>query len=225
MVDIHSHILPQLDDGSSSLEETLQLMGMLKEQGVETIVATPHFYAHMDNLDAFLACRQEAYNQIPQGEDLPPVILGAEVAYFNGMSQVQEITKLQLGDTGLLLVEMPFSPWSERIVQDVCALTAQTGLVPVLAHVNRYRSQLGRYGKRLLEQGVLFQCNADAFTEFWSRRWALKQISQGKIHFLGSDCHNLTNRPPLLDFAKQTILNKLGQNALDTITTMENYFQ
>ena len=226
MIDIHSHILPELDDGSQSLEESLGLLETLKSQGVEKVVATPHFYPHMDNLDGFLACREESFARLPEREDLPQVILGAEVAYFNGISQTQEMKKLQIGDTGLLLVEMPFSPWTDYMVQDVCAIAAQTGLLPVLAHVNRYRSfgQLGRFGKTLLEQGVLFQCNADAFFTAFSRSWSLKGIEKGRLHFLGSDCHNLTLRPPLLEQAVAIIKEKLGEDALQAIAQREKSF-
>ena len=55
MVDFHTHILPQMDDGSQSVEQTLQMLSFLADQGVKTVVATPHFYAHRDQPDAFLA--------------------------------------------------------------------------------------------------------------------------------------------------------------------------
>lgn len=224
MIDVHSHILPQMDDGSASVEETLTLLSMLKSQGAEKVVATPHFYAHKDNLEPFLQRRGEAFAQIPQREDLPQVLLGAEVAYFNGISQSEAMGKLQLGDTGLLLIEMPFTPWTAYMVRDVCDIFVQRGLVPVIAHVNRYSSQLRQFGQTLLSQGVLFQCNADAFSSFWGRRWALKQIAQGNIHFLGSDCHNLTTRPPLLATARQWIEKKLGQETLAGIARMEKEY-
>lgn len=224
MIDVHSHILPQMDDGSASVEETLTLLSMLKSQGAEKVVATPHFYAHKDNLEPFLQRRAETFAQIPQREDLPQVLLGAEVAYFNGISQVEAIDQLHLGDTKLLLIEMPFTPWTAYMVRDVCDISVQRGLVPVIAHANRYPSQLKQFAQTLLSQGVLFQCNADAFSSFWNRRWALKQIAEGNIHFLGSDCHNLTTRPPLLTTAKQWIEKKLGQEALAGIARMEKEY-
>ncbi len=224
MIDVHSHILPQLDDGSQSVEETLGLLEQLKQQGVTKVAATPHFYTHKDNLEAFLQCRAQSVAKLPQREDLPQVIVGAEVTYFNGISQSDEMKKLQIGDTGLLLIEMPFTNWTEYMVQDVCAVAGQLGLQPVLAHVNRYRGQMNRFADTLLEQGVLFQCNADAFFSFFSRRWTLKQFAQGNIHFLGSDCHNLTTRPPMLGAAVKIVTEKLGEDILQSIAQREKAF-
>ena len=217
MIDVHSHILPQIDDGSQSMEETLGMLEQLKQQGVTKVVATPHFYAHKDNLDAFLACRAQSVAKLPQRADLPQVIVGAEVAYFSGIGQSLEMKKLQIGDTGLLLIEMPFTNWTACMVQDICAVSDQLGLQPVLAHVNRYRGQMNRFADILLEQGVLFQCNAEALFSFFSRRWTLKQFTRGSIHFLGSDCHNLATRPPMLADAVKIIKEELGEDVLQSI--------
>lgn len=226
MVDIHSHILPQMDDGSASVEETVALLRMLKEQGAETVVATPHFYAWKDTLESFLARRQESVSKLPQDRDLPKVCIGAEVAYFDAMSHSQELEKLQIGQTGLLLIEMPFTSWTDRMVQEICALPFQVGLQPVLAHVNRYqgRNQMKKYGKILLENGVYFQCNADVFTQKSGCRWALKQLKLGNLHFLGSDCHNLTDRPPLLAQAKERIVKKLSDAPLNRMALLEKKY-
>ena len=226
MVDLHSHILPQVDDGSRSVEETMQMLSLLASQGVETVVATPHFYAWKDTLEAFLSRRQKAYAQLPQDDSLPKVCLGAEVTYFNGISRSTEIAQLQLGQTKLLLIEMPFDHWNDKMVQEICDIPAQIGLQPVLAHVDRYRhrNQMRKYAQRLLSSGVYFQCNADAFTQGAKSRWALKQIALGNIHFLGSDCHNLTDRPPLLQEATEKIRKKLSGDALDRITLLEKQY-
>lgn len=226
MVDLHSHILPQVDDGSRSVEETMQMLSLLASQGVETVVATPHFYAWKDTMEAFLSRRQTAYSQLPEDNALPKICLGAEVTYFAGISRSEELKKLQLGQTKLLLIEMPFDDWTDRMVAEICDLPIQTGLQPVLAHVDRYRhrSQMGKYSQVLLSHNVYFQCNADAFSRGAKSHWALKQIALGNIHFLGSDCHNLTHRPPLLADATEKIRKKLSEEALDRITLLEKQY-
>lgn len=229
MVDIHTHILPQMDDGSSSVEETLQMLQQLRQQGVKTVVATPHFYPRSDNPKAFLARRTASVALLPAMEEaLPQILLGAEVGYFTGMSRSEELQDLQLGQTGLLLIEMPFDNWTDRIVQEVCEIPAKRGLQPVIAHVNRYRNkgQLGKYGQFLLREGILFQCNADAFDKLFSRNWTLKALRKGQIHFLGSDCHNCTARPPKIAAARRTILKKAGKAPLEQIARIEaEYFK
>lgn len=221
MIDLHSHILPGMDDGSKDGEMSRQLLTLLQQQGVETVVATPHFYATQDTPENFLRRRAEAVSQMGSAPaDAPRILLGAEIAYFDGLSGSEVPEKLQIGDTGLVLVEMPFAPWTQRIIREVCQIPVMTGLIPVLAHVDRYRrpDQLPKFCDELLENGNLFQCNAEAFLPRWDRRWALQMLRQGKIHFLGSDAHNLTTRAAKLDQAAKVIVQKLGADTLEGLT-------
>lgn len=218
MVDLHSHILPGIDDGSRDLTMTKAMLEQMYRQGVLAVAATPHFYANRDLPEAFLRRRGAAVAQVAglQGA-LPKIIVGAEVAYFDGISRSGILHKLQLGDSGLVLIEMPFCPWSGRMIREVCQIRSETGLTPVLAHIDRYRRQLRACMPTLQDSGVLFQCNAEAFLSVWQRRWALRLLEQGYIHFLGTDAHNLTSRPPRLAEAYQVICNRLGQDALDLL--------
>ena len=221
MIDLHSHILPGVDDGSPDISTTEKMLAEMKRQGVQTVVATPHFYPSKDQPDAFLTHRNHAMQALeglmPDG---PRVIAGAEVAYFNGISRSMIPEQLHIENTKLLLVEMPFTPWTERIIMDICDFQAQTGITPVLAHVNRYlqKGQLLSYQEALLGSGVLFQCNAEAFLTRRSRNWALRELPMGNIHFLGSDTHNLTTRAPNLEQAVQVICRKLGNEPLEQLT-------
>lgn len=215
MLDLHTHILPQMDDGSQSPEETEKLLEMLCSQGVTELAATPHFYANRESLDAFLLRREECIKRMHPQTRLP-IHFGAEVAYFPGMQNCDALTKLQIGSSGLLLVEMPFRSWTDRMVEDICTIPVHLGLIPVLAHVDRYQGlgQFTKYRHRLAENEVLFQCNAEAFERGFSCRWALKQIKDGFIDFLGSDCHNLTTRPPQIAHAIGVIKKKAGAATL-----------
>ncbi len=219
LIDLHTHILPQMDDGSQSPEETEKLLEMLCSQGVTELAATPHFYANRESLDAFLLRREECIQRMHPQTRLP-IHFGAEVAYFPGMQNCDALTKLQIGSSGLLLVEMPFRSWTDRMVEDICTIPVHLGLIPVLAHVDRYQGlgQFTKYRHRLAENEVLFQCNAEAFERGFSCRWALKQMREGFIDFLGSDCHNLTSRAPKLKLATDVIEKKLGGDLLHHFT-------
>lgn len=218
MIDLHSHILPKMDDGSKSTEETEKLLQMLKAQGVTELAATPHFYADREHPGDFLRRREESLSLMPKTDI--PILVGAEVAYFPGMQNCEDLISLQIGSTRLLLVEMPFRTWTDRMAADICAIPAQLGLTPVLAHVDRYRGsgQFPKYCQQLLENDVLFQCNADAFEKVLSRSWALKQLRHSMIHFLGSDSHNLTTRAPKLELAANSIRKKLGTEFFSDFT-------
>jgi len=221
MIDIHSHILPNLDDGSKSVEMSLEMLRRGAAQGVQTVVATPHFYPTRNNPEKFCEDRQNArerLGQLPEG--LPQVLLGAEVAYFDGISRSEELEGLCLGGTRLLLVEMPMTAWNDHMITELENISGNLGLQPVLAHVDRYlhRSQLPRYLDYLLSVDVLAQANAEAFLEFSKRGKMLRLLKNGCLDFLGSDAHNRTTRPPNLAEAARVIEKKLGKEALADLT-------
>jgi len=219
MIDMHSHILPQIDDGSKSVQMSVEMLARLKEQSVDTVVATPHFLASKNSPEDFLRNRQEACDRLGSvAADGPQILLGAEVAYFDGIGRCNELERLCLGDSRLILVEMPCGQWTQRMVREVCDIPVQLGLQPVLAHVDRYRKSFTQYYGQLSREGVLFQFNADVFNSFWSRHWALKLLRMGGLHFLGSDCHNLDKRPPNMDRAYRVIAKQLGEGILEDIT-------
>lgn len=220
MIDIHSHILPKIDDGCSTPEQTNEVLDLMYRQGITTVGATPHFYANWETPAHFLERREEAIDRmIPSENPQPKIILGAEVAYFSGIGICEDLIPLQLGNTKLLLVEMPFADWSDRMIEEICDMPQNLGLIPVLAHVNRYRGkrQFTKHQLKLAKAGVLFQCNGDIFLERFKRNWALKQLKDGFVDFLGSDCHNMDSRPFNLDAAAQVITKRLGARILEEL--------
>ena len=220
MVDFHTHILPAVDDGSKHIEQSLQMLECQQAQGVRRVVLTPHFYPDIDRLDAFLERRQQAYDQLQQaGKDrgqFPELILGAEVAYYRGISQSDVLKELTIGSTDYLLVEMPAGVWTDSMYQELKNIYRQHGIVPIIAHLDRYLSMFHTKGilKQLADLPVLVQANARFFIEKRTRRTALKLLAQGSIDLLGSDCHNLDSRPPCLKEAYDVILANLGEDAL-----------
>ncbi|MBD5133150.1 MAG: capsular polysaccharide biosynthesis protein [Clostridiales bacterium] len=200
MIDIHSHILPGLDDGSRSVEESLAMLKASAAQGVGCIAATPHFYAEENSPEKFLERRAASEERLRGAwqPGLPELKLGAEVCFFEGISQCEGLDSLKLEGTDLLLLEMPFAHWSQRTLQEVRAVQAQ-GITVVLAHIERYLHwQDEETWEALLDWGVLNQCNASFFLHWKTRRKALHMLRGGRIHLLGSDCHNMDARPPQL---------------------------
>ena len=219
MIDFHSHILPQIDDGSKSVEQTRQMLKLAADQGVRYMVATPHFYGDRMMPLEFLEKRQRAFDRVMDERIEPALGLGAEVYYFDNMSRSDDMQKLQINDTGLILVEMPFGEWTDRMVTDVCHLQDRLGLTPVLAHIERYRNrdQFPRYRDWLLSEGVLMQVNAGSFGLIRTGFWLRQQLKKGCVHFLGSDCHNLTTRPPNMETAARGIEKRFGKEILQDI--------
>lgn len=221
MIDFHSHILPGVDDGSASVEESLKMLSMLAEQGVDTVVATPHFYPGRMTAEDFLRNRDAAYKKLCESDltGLPRVILGAEVKYYDSIRRMQELELLCAGDSGVLLLEMPFEKWSEMTLKEVATLSRSGRVTVVLAHIERYLPfQPHSAWERLFESGVLTQVNASFFTRRFTRRKALNMLGTGMINVIGSDCHNTTTRQPLIGKAAEIIADRYGPRCLDHIS-------
>jgi protein-tyrosine phosphatase len=220
IVDFHSHVLPGIDDGSKSVEESLSMLRMEMSQGIHHVVATPHFYARYDDPEKFLTRREEAVNKLlsaMEGEPLMPRLsVGAEVYYFQGISDCDILHQLTIDKKKYILVEMPHVPWTDRMYRELQDIHYKLGLIPIIAHVDRYMKPFQTFGipERLAELPVLVQANADFFLRPMTRGLALRLLRDGAIHLLGSDCHNLTTRVPNLDRAMQIIQKRLGPEAL-----------
>ena len=218
MIDFHSHILPGIDDGSKSAEMSVEMIRALREQGVDTICATSHFYATQRTPQRFLQRRQEAFERLRPllPDDAPRILLGAEVLYFPGISHMEELPELCLEGTDLLLLEMPFETWSGYMVREVNELARTGRFTVLLAHIERYYfQQEASVWSNLLNNGVLMQSNADFFLPFGTRRKAIRLMREGMIHLLGSDCHNTTSRAPHMAEAAARIRRHLGEDYLE----------
>lgn len=220
IIDFHSHILPGIDDGSRNPEMSRDMLRQSARQGVAVMAATPHFYGDRDTIGRFLKRRQEALEKaLPLAEEAGIALLtGAEVAYFDNMSQAEGIEALTLADTEILLVEMPFRAWSRREIQELDRLLHE-GYRLMLAHLERYLGFQKDKGilEAIYERPILVQLNAESLLGFWNGQKAVKLFREGRAHLLGSDCHNLTSRPPNLAEGRAVIEKKMGAGKLAEI--------
>lgn len=217
LIDFHSHILPGIDDGARTSEESLKMLELMAAQGVSKVVSTSHFYPEHESPDSFLSRRTKAAGRLKavMHDGLPDIYLGAEVAYFPGISRCEQLTELAIRGTRLILVEMPFCRWSSAVIDELFTIRDSMGLIPVVAHIERYIDQRpGTFGE-LAADGILLQSNAEHFLDFWHKRRALKLLENGYIHLLGSDCHRIDRRVPNLPEAAQYIRDKLGEAAAE----------
>ncbi len=226
MIDFHSHILPGIDDGSRSIEESVKMLEKAKNCGVSAVVATPHFYADHDFPERFLQRRKKAFDALSlavEGKDLPQIIQGAEVAYFEGISDCENLSSLKIGDSNTILIEMPAIAWNERMIAEVVDIYEKWRLVPIIAHIDRYIKIFAKKDMADWFAGlpVIIQANSSFFEGFRYSRMALRMLADGKIHLIGSDCHNLTTRPPDMDIAIKAIEKKYGKGALMRISETE----
>ena len=220
MIDWHSHLLPAMDDGSKDVEESLKLLNLLHEQGISHVVATPHFYANDESVDRFLIRRGQSFNNLQENlsDQYPKIHLGAEVKYYQGISRMEGLDKLCIEGSDILLLEMPLGKWSNFVVSEVMELANTARFRIMLAHIERYFSLQSKSVWRMLyENGILMQVNTGAFLSMGMRRKALRFIKSGGVLFVGSDCHNMTSRPPRMGQVLSILKKRLGEGLLSQI--------
>lgn len=227
MIDLHTHILPGIDDGAKSAEDSLALLRMQAEQAVDTVVLTPHFYRDRENPKHFLQRRAKAvevlegYLQSLPEETLgalPRRILGAEVAWAPNLVDWEELPEFCIGDTKNLLLELPFIPWNDRMIDGIYDLISRTGIMPVIAHLERYlKIQRPEHIRDVLELGVPVQVSGDVLLRFTTRGGAMKLLKNRQAHLIASDCHSLEKRPPNMKAAMDVVRKKLGDRTAENL--------
>lgn len=229
VIDFHSHILPGVDDGSHSVEESIALLRMEAEQGIGHVVATPHFYPQHDTPERFLKRRAEAERilrkEMQAHKGLPELHIGAEVYFFNGISNSEAISELTIDRKRCILIEMPPLPWTDSMYRELEDLHWKQGLLPIVAHIDRYIGRFRTYGipDRLAQLPVLVQANAEFFLKRSTSSMAVRMLKKNQVHLLGSDCHNLSSRKPNLEDALDVIGKRLGGPSLEAICTWQEH--
>lgn len=226
LTDFHSHILPEMDDGASDVEESLKLLSMLKASGVERVVLTSHFYRHDEDISSFLVRRENSYKQLLEAvkdiPDCPELKLGAEVYFYPSLSSDPDFEKLCIEGTDYILLELPFEHFYDSFFSDFAKFMNRCRCRIILAHIERY-IRFGNTQKeidRLLSMGNItcqMNCTSLAGAGFFKRRQLLDMISADTVKLLGTDAHNTQNRPPMFGEAAKIIIKKCGKQALDKI--------
>ena len=201
--DIHTHILPGVDDGAQTLEESLELLEEQYRTGVRQIVLTPHFYPEKETLEAFLTKRANAYETLQDAvrTQLPRLQLkvAAEVRYSTKLMEY-DLRPLCIEETPYMLLEFSTHIKPFMFEQGLFYMQRQ-GVVPILAHTERYPyvmqdpPQIAEW----IDSGMLIQINAASLLRAGAeKKNAEKLIKWNMAHLLASDTHALDRRPPNL---------------------------
>lgn len=224
LVEVHSHIIPGIDDGAKHTEDSLKMIAKLQEQGANAIILTPHYYSDNISYDDFLRRRDRTLNRLinalPAGS--PRLIPAAEIYISNFLFNYDNINEACIGNSGYALIEHPFSAkFDDDDYNRLLNLYCDYGVKPILAHIERYKSLLNDKYKidRLIDMGCLMQANISSFCNapIGIRIKLFKLLESGRIHFVGSDCHNLTTRPPEFEKGITKIIKKSGIEAVEAL--------
>ena len=230
MIDLHTHILPGVDDGPTEISVSLEMLRMQKRQGVDVVALTSHFYPTHQNPECFCEKRQasyesllEAIEQMPKEEQekLPRMVLGAEVAFVPGLENLDYLEKLCYQGSSSILLELPFTPWNQQMFRQLYHFTERTGLQPILAHIDRYGNfQKKAHMQEILEMDMPMQISCRAFTGMFFRSRALSMLCNLNAIPV-SDCHGVSYRPPNMEKAMTIIRRNLGNKVQEIICRAE----
>lgn len=216
-IDVHSHLLPGLDDGVKSFEESEEIILRFQKLGYKKIITTPHvmsdFYRNsnedilkkLEELNRWLAAR----NIQIQIEAAAEYFLDEEL-----LKRIENDSPLLTFGNRYLLFETNFMTEPFQLKDFIFAATTK-GYKPVLAHPERYMYLQDNFEKAedLINRGVLFQLNISSISGYYSKaaqRLAYKLIDKGWVNLIGSDCHNLQH----IQLLEETIQHKYFQKAI-----------
>lgn len=205
MIDLHCHILPGVDDGSSSLEESLEMARTMASEGVRIVACTPHIMPGVFNNDGWAIREQVAWLQqaLDEAGVAIHLVVGADVQIAPDLvGGLRSGALLSLHDTRFVLIELPHHVLPPRLDDTLFGLMT-AGYVPVLTHPERLSWIDRRYDlmKRLFDSGVWMQITAGALLGDFGKKpqyWAERMLAEGMCHIMATDAHDVKRRPPKL---------------------------
>lgn len=211
MIDLHTHILPNIDDGAGSVKEALDLIQILRMQEVSKAVCTPHFDPTQLSMEDFIAKRTKAIHLL-EGEEMF-LLAGSETMLHEYLFYYPDLDELCIENSRYLLLELfPGDRWNQKTYLLLKRLISTYGVIPVIAHIERYhkRNKGFRFIKKLIRFGCVIQVNTSSIIDSKYRKLVIRYMKLGLIDVLGSDCHSIGKRPPIISEAQDIITRELG---------------
>lgn len=224
VVDIHSHILPGMDDGAADMEETIKMMRIAAEEGITHIIATPHYKSGKSHppVKVIRSCLESVRNVIKE-ENIPvSIYVGNEVLFFAEMvDRIDASRILTLNDSLCILVEfMPMDGYQH--IRNALDEVAGMGLTPIIAHIERYECMLKhpQYAQELYDMGVQIQVNAAAVTGKmgWKvKRFVHELLRKQLVTYIATDAHDAETRIPAIKKCQRLLYRRYDSDYADAI--------
>ena len=223
-VDIHTHILPGVDDGAQDLSQSLELLKAAYNQGTGAVILTPHYRGrYQKNVSpmlnqVFRELQEAALKECPQIQ----LYLGCEVGYELDVSEKIAAGKLlSLNGTQYVLLEFQKGSFHTRILNGVLEVL-NFGYIPIIAHAERYDAfhEHPQLAEEVTRLGALLQLNADSILGkcgFRISRYCHKLLKNRLAHFVATDAHDLKSRQPELKCCYEKLQKKYGQEYADML--------
>ena len=192
MIDFHSHILPEIDDGSKSYEESLKMLEEAQNIGFDIVISTSHYA--VDCYESPEYKRKELIEDLNLEENVPEIILGSEIFLtYNIVDLLKEYKASTINGTNYVLIELPLRHRFSNL-KNVINILKENDYRPIIAHPERYMFIQNNFKEiyELKELGVLFQCNYGSILGNYgikAKSTMKKMLKNGLVSFLGSDAH------------------------------------
>lgn len=223
MMDVHSHILPGVDDGARDMDMTRAMLTMAWDQGIRTIIATPHYDPAKKDVTAekIRALTEKVQEEAKKIHPEMKVFCGNEIFYVDGaVDHLKDGRALTLADTSYVLVEFYGGVSMRECVRAVRSLT-KACYRPVIAHAERYPC-LRKEGalRELIQLGAYIQINYSSLPgSIFDKdsNWVKRSVKDGEIHLFGTDMHDLNRRKPETSKAVKTLMHCVGAEEAESL--------
>jgi protein-tyrosine phosphatase len=219
LIDLHSHLLPGIDDGSKDLAMSLAMARMASSDGISTIACTPHILpgVYNNNGPAIRSAVAQLSERIAEAGIPISLVTGADVHIAPDLDvRLRDGRALTLNNSRYLLLEPPHHVLPPRLEDLIFGLQA-AGYIPILTHPERLSWVEGHYDLigRLVSSSVLMQITAGSVMGRFGRRpryWAERMLDEGLCHLLATDAHNIEPRPPRMADARELAAQRVGDD-------------
>lgn len=227
MIDIHSHIIPNVDDGARSVEETFNILKEAQEAGFTDVILTSHFLLNYYETNAreLIFWKEKLQEVLKKQGTKINLHSGMEIYITNQMEELLENKKiLTLANSRYMLIELPLATNVKYFDYVVYYLEAK-GIKPIIAHPERYKcvQKDPDIVEEYIEKGCLIQCNYGSIVNLYGRE-AEKTIKtllkKNQVHFLGSDVHRENGTYLIILDAIKKIRKIIGENKINELTTI-----
>jgi protein-tyrosine phosphatase len=224
LIDIHHHLLFGLDDGSPDLETSVAMARMAADDGITRVVCTPHASGNYSYDPIINTQRIAALRAALAAEDIPLTIgIGCDfhLSYDNINEAIAQPKKFSINSTPYLLVELPDFGLPRSLTETFYQLQI-AGMTPILTHPER-NPTLQKDNTRLIDwmrNGLLVQVTAGSLLGQMGKdaeRMSHRLLSDRWVHFLATDAHNLTTRPPKMRAAREAVAKRYGSHYADLL--------
>lgn len=221
MIDIHSHIIPCIDDGSKDIDMTLEMLTIASKSGTKKIIATPHYFkGYWTPQYKEVLVEVEKLNELVKKNSIDIEIYPAQEVYFHD-NMVEEFVQGNIGtinNSKYMLIEFPMDSFDKNIFDVLYELQIR-GIIPIIAHPERYKPFINNPTEinKFIEEGYLFQLNGSSITGLFGKdvkKTAETFLTNGIYSFIGSDAHTTGKRNTYLNDALDSI-NSLKPGVVD----------